>query len=289
MERYRSIIPNFASFLDTFEQPQPQDIRINTILSSREEVLDTYSDVLTPRDFDERFFIFDGEPGKTVAHWRGAYYVQEATSGLPPLVLEPEPGERVLDMCAAPGSKTSQMAAMMENTGELVANDVSGNRLRGLLSNTYRTGCVNTTVTERDGRTIPEDQQFDKVLVDAPCTGEGNARDQDELRDGVDPAKARDLAGLQRGLLKKALRLCKPDGEIVYSTCTFAPEENEMVVDAVLDEASLVPIDMPCDHTEGITAWQGTELASRLTRTKRVYPHQLDAGGIFIARLTPGD
>lgn len=287
MERYKDIIDEFDAFVEALEQPQPQDIRINTIQSSVQEVRDRYGDLLIDRDVDDRFFIFDGEPGKTVGHWRGAYYVQEATSGLPPLVLQPDNGERVLDMCAAPGSKTSQMAAMMNNTGEIVANDVSGKRTRGLLSNLYRTGCVNTTVTERDGRNIPEDTQFDKILVDAPCTGEGNAREQEQLRDGVDPADARDLAGLQADLLEKALRLCKPDGEIVYSTCTFAPEENEMVVDTVLEDASLLPIDMPCPASDGITAWQGTELSSSLQRTKRVYPHQLDAGGIFIARLTP--
>ncbi|MFP4654571.1 MAG: SAM-dependent methyltransferase [Methanohalobium sp.] len=172
-------------------------------------------------------------------HWLGKYHVQEYVSGIPPLALNPEPGEKVVDMCAAPGSKTTQISTLMDNIGEILANDIQRNRIRSLLSNISRLGCVNVQVFERDGRNLPEEPKFDKVLVDAPCSAEGNARKNSDLINGADIDVITKLSKLQENLLEKAFRLWKNGGTIVYSTCTFAPEENEIVVSKFLDYGKL--------------------------------------------------
>jgi len=286
MDRYEDVIPNFDEFLDVLEQPQPNDVRVNTLKSSVEKVkqlLEEEGIDYARRDEHKQFFSLDSAPGKSYPHWRGDYYVQEFSSAIPPMVLDPQPGERVLDMCAAPGSKTTQMAAMMNNNGVIQANDVRMQRTRSLLANIYRTGAVNVEVTECDGRQLPEDETFDKVLVDVPCSGEGNAREKPELREGADPERINSLATLQKQLLEKAFRLCREGGTVVYSTCTFAPEENELVVREFLDEAELVKPELGVEHSRGVTRWKGEELDDRLANCVRIYPHQLDSGGMFVA------
>ncbi|MDY6770869.1 MAG: RsmB/NOP family class I SAM-dependent RNA methyltransferase [Candidatus Nanohaloarchaea archaeon] len=290
MERYRSIIPEFEAFQQAVSEPQPRDVRVNTITSSVAEVVELLEeeDLTFERlDWNDRFLRFphDARPGKTFPHWLGYYYVQESVSGVPPLALDPQPGESVLDLCAAPGSKTTQVAALMDNRGEILANDVRQGRIRGLLANIYQQGVVNAQVVQHDGRQLPEDRRFDRVLVDVPCSAEGNVRTEDGLEDGADEDTRNGVVPLQEQLLDKALRLCRDDGVVVYSTCTFAPEENEAIVDGVLDRASVEPLAFDFPHADGVTSWQGQEFAPELANCVRVYPHHLDSGGIFVAKL----
>ena len=178
-------------------------------------------------------------------------------------------------------------ADLMEDTGCLVAADVSEGRIRGLLGNSYRLGHTNIMVVAGDGREFPEEARFDRVLVDAPCTGEGTLR----RRGGDPPNQSRSFLGYvtsaQEALLRKAIRLTRPGGTVLYVTCTFAPEENEAVVDAVLrdEPVTLEPLELPVPHAPGLTAFEGRSFHPDLEGAARIYPHHLDSGGLFLARL----
>jgi len=168
-----------------------------------------------------------------------------------------------------------------------VAADVSENRIRGLLGNVHRLAHPNVLVVAGDGRDFPEEAPFDRVLVDAPCSGEGTLR----RRSGRPPNQSRRFLGYasktQDALLRKAIRVTRPGGTILYVTCTFAPEENEAVVSRVLADApvELEPLALPVPHAPGLTGFEGQRFDPRLEGAARIYPHHLDSGGLFLARL----
>lgn len=293
MERYREIIPDFDAFMATLEKPQPVTIRVNRLKATPEKV----AEALKKRGFDikptalsEWILQVEGEGSvaKTLEHWLGWFYIQEASATTAVMALEPHPEECILDLCASPGGKTTQMAELMNNTGLIVANDTTPKRLRALLANLSRLGVVNTIVTQWDGRNYPDlGIVFDKALVDAPCSSEGKAREEPELRQGADINFVRSISGTQKGLLRRALELVKPGGIVVYATCTFAPEENEAVVAYALQKVpcELLPIDLPIPHSPGLTEWQGRVFGEEMKKCVRIYPHHIDSGGMFLAKL----
>ncbi len=190
MERYRTIIPEWEEFLAALERPLPTVIRTNTLRiepATLKRRLEAKGFRLRPLPWDETCFVAEGKIpiGNTLEHWLGYYYVQEATQLLPAKALGPRPGERVLDLCAAPGGKTTQIAQYMEDQGLLVANDSSAKRIQALLANVYRLGIKCVVVTECLGEKFPKVVEFDRVLVDAPCSGEGVARRFPHLRRGA--------------------------------------------------------------------------------------------------------
>ena len=288
MERYREIVEDWKAFISRKGEEPANSVRRNPLKETGE-----FEESLA-EDFDfERsswnsnvYRLNTESPGKSVLHWLGEYYVQEESAALPVEALSPQPGERVLDMCAAPGGKTTQIAAKLDNRGEVVANDSSGRRLKSLHSNVYRTGSACVKVTNYDGRRIPEDEKFDKILVDAPCSGEA-----DHLRRGeaaADKQEREGLAELQKQLLVKAASLVKDDGRIVYSTCTFAPEENEEVVLHALEETelSLEKFSTEAEHVKGVKEFQDKSYGEKMRKTVRVYPHHMNSGGIYVAVLS---
>ncbi len=288
MKKYKDIIPEFEDFEKVIRTEPPFDIRVNQIKSNEKEIKNFLKEKnfeFNQRKWNKKIFKLKSNPSKTITHWLGKFYIQEASSTIPPMALNPSSGEKILDMCAAPGSKTTQISAMMKNEGQIVANDVKTNRLRGLLSNLYRLGCLNIQVMKRDGRNLPEKEKFDKILVDVPCSSEGNVRTQEDLLSGAPPSKFEKLLPLQEGLLNKARKMCKDGGEIVYSTCTFNPKENEMIVSKFLDKLKLTDLNFDFEHSNGITKWKGNNLSNELKKCLRVYPHQIDSGGIFIAKF----
>ncbi|MGC9529399.1 MAG: NOL1/NOP2/sun family putative RNA methylase [Candidatus Bipolaricaulaceae bacterium] len=291
MRRYRKAIGEWEEFQAALARPLPTVIRTNTLRVTPEELrarLAAQGLGPTPLPWDPTAFrVTAGGAGNTLEHWLGHYYVQEASQALPARALDPRPGETVLDMCAAPGGKATQVAQMMENRGTLVANDPVSKRLRALLANLYRLGVLCALVTQRRGEQFPGEGTFDRVLVDAPCSGEGTARKHPHLRAGAPPARIRQLAALQRRLLVRALRLVRPGGRVVYATCTLAPEENEEVVDYVLDRglAELVPWSPAAPHASGLTEFAGRRYARDLGQAVRIYFHHLDSEGGFIAVL----
>ena len=238
-------------------------------------------------------------PGAPAAHhwgyFAGLFQIQEEAARLPVTWLDPQPGERILDLCAAPGNKTAQIALAMRNTGTVVANELQTGRLSAMRQLIRRLGLVNVVTLRGAGESLPlHTGPFDRVLVDAPCSGEGTWRRhpprQEVGRRGI-PAEAREqLVRRQLRLLERALRVCRPGGRVVYATCTFAPEENEGVINALLQRAEgAVEIEPPPPGgprtSPGITAWDGESYDARVAHCRRIWPGQTETGGFFVAVL----
>ncbi len=284
---YRDFIPDYELLLETLAREKLSFVRINTLRATLEDVRATLPEScsLSPTSL-ECFYRFEGEdPGKTLAHYLGYYYVQELSAGAVVPVLGPREGELVLDLCAAPGGKTTQISQEMRNTGTLVANDKPHKRLKALHANVYRMGCLNTIVTRWDGTRFPLDwypEGFDRVLVDAPCTGESNHK---TLSPSVRASVA--ISQLQYGLLARAVRLTRPGGVIVYSTCTFSPIENEGVVSRILEHypVALERVRVPLPSHPGVEEWSSWKYNPEVKKCARLYNHETGSGGMFIARL----
>jgi NOL1/NOP2/sun family putative RNA methylase len=223
----------------------------------------------------------------TLEHWLGLVYVQQASTGVAAPALNPRRDERILDLCAAPGGKTTHIAELMEGRGALVASEINEGRIRGLLGNVYRLGHPNVLVVSGDGRAFPEEARFHRVLVDAPCSGEGTLRRRGGTPPNQSPSFVRYVTAAQEALLRKAIHVTRPGGIVLYVTCTFAPEENEAVVSKVLQDepVELEPLDLPVSHAPGLTRFGELRFDARLEGAARVYPHHLDSGGLFLARL----
>jgi NOL1/NOP2/sun family putative RNA methylase len=230
-------------------------------------------------------------PGQNWWYCAGLAHAQEAISQVPARLMDLRPGQRVLDLCAAPGGKTAQIAFALGNRGTLIANDISSDRIKALQGNLDRLGIVNVSTTRTDGANWPAaGGTFDRILVDAPCSSEGTIRRNPSMLGRLDPESPARLAPRQRALLRKAVQRLAPGGRILYSTCTLAPEENEVVVADVLAEfgglVRLVPAILAgLVAGQGITEWQGRSLPVELGRCLRIWPHHNDSGGFFIAVL----
>jgi len=252
--------------------------RINTLKISEEEFweLSTIEAERTPIPLA---YTTKERVGKTLEYALGYLHPQSLSSMLPPYALAPKPHSRVLDISAAPGSKTTQMAAMMNNTGEIVANDVKVERLSALVANIERLGVLNTVVWRKDGRKLGVDGYFDYALVDVPCSSLGS---DVKAHQRFTRRRERDFARVQRALLRSAYRALKEGGVLVYSTCTLTVWENEQVVASFLEEsgAELLPIELPFHvrHERGLREY-GMEKAWR------IYPWHLGSEGFFMAKL----
>lgn len=289
LERYREIIPEFERFLAVQSLPLPVSARINTLKIDRSSLQGRLERQNIGYDsfgwYPLGLKIDLEKPGKLLEYLLGYIHIQEEVSMVPPLVLDPKPGEEVLDLCAAPGGKTAQISQAMENRGLVFANEPSLARIAPLRSNCERLGAVNVAITRYDGRKFPE-HLFHRVLVDAPCSSEGRTRRDPDLLSRCSRKRSLDIQVLQIGLLRRAVRITRPGGVIVYSTCTYAPEENELVVQKVLDEARLEQFSLPgLKGCPGITEWEGEELDEDLKHCARYYPHINDTGGFFVAKL----
>jgi NOL1/NOP2/sun family putative RNA methylase len=293
LERYRDVIPDWQRFLETANRPEPTVFRVRTGRISEAGLLDRLGrQGFSVRPLDGMPSFFQVEEGPfaitlSLEHWHGLMYVQQASTGVAAPALGARPGERVLDLCSAPGGKTTHLAEMMEDRGCLVACEIDERRIRGLLGNVYRLGHPNILVIQGDGRNFPEGGLFDRVLVDAPCSGEGTLRRRAGEPPNQSPSFLGYVTSAQRALLEKAVRLTRPGGTILYVTCTFAPEENEAVVSEVLSACpvELVPLDLPVPHAPGLTSFGDLRFDPRLVGAARIYPHHLDSGGLFLAKL----
>jgi 16S rRNA C967 or C1407 C5-methylase (RsmB/RsmF family) len=231
-------------------------------------------------------------PGSSLAFIGGLVHVQEEASLLPVALLDPQPGERVADLCAAPGGKTAQIALAMDNRGTLLANDRDWRRMTTMGRNLERMGVANVVVTIWDAANMPESTgPFDRVLADVPCSCEGTSRKAPGVLGRATGVDRERLAAAQSAILAKAVRLARPGGRIVYSTCTYAPEENELVVAGALEAGGVrvVPVGEIAPAgvrlSPGLTAWQGRRLPAELEGTGRLWPHVQDTGGFYVAVL----
>jgi len=304
LERLREILPaaRLEEALESFEETPPVALRVNTLRTSPAELRERLRSAgleLEPVPWYAAAFVLrrgDLRELQATDAWRGGeVYVQGLASMTAALALAPRPGERVLDLTAAPGGKTCQIACLMEGRGEILANDRSRKRFFRLRANLEQQGVEMARLSRRRGetfgRTHPE--AFDRVLLDAPCSGEARARagDPDSLSDWK-PKKIKRLAGEQQGLIISAVRGLRPGGVLVYSTCTFAPEENEAVVHRALrrfaGELALEEIDLDLpERSPGLLGWRGRDFDPSLSCALRILPGP-DVQGFFLARLRKG-
>ena len=237
------------------------------------------------------FRIISGEDvvSKTLEFILGKYYIQSLSSMIPALVLNPSSNDAVLDLCAAPGSKTTQLAELMSNRGTLIANEISVDRLKSLVFNVDKMSLVNVGILHGKGELLSMqfENRFDKILVDAPCSALGIVQKKGEVSNWWDQRKAEAMSDLQLRLLIAAIKMCKVGGEIVYSTCTLTLEENEMVINKVLKKypVELEEIELPVKSNEGRTKYGNETLNSELKKCRRIFPWEIESEGFFVAKM----
>lgn len=239
--------------------------------------------------------LYPGELGRTLEHMLGYYYIQDISSMLPVIVLQPSPKETILDLAAAPGSKSTQIASEMENTGTLITNDLSIGRIKILSANLEKCGVKNTIITRESGAVLckkleRQGMKFDKILLDAPCSGEGTIIENPKTLKMWSMNTVKRLSGLQKKLIKSAIKILKEGGEIVYSTCTHSPEENEEVIDYIIRnnlnlKTEKISLPQEFKSREGVTEWKDKEYDAEVKNCCRIYPHDNNTGGFFIAKL----
>ncbi|PLW80139.1 tRNA methyltransferase [Candidatus Woesearchaeota archaeon] len=301
-QRYKGLCRNeedYEEFMKYSLSFLRRSIRINTLKADIESVKKSLSEkgwILTQIPWCKEGFWIDNKTGRrdignTEEHMLGYIYVQEAVSMIPPIVLNPHPGETILDMCASPGSKTSQIAMYMKNQGILLANDYKGMRVRPLGINMQRIGATNILITLMDGARF-RDLEFDRILVDAPCSGSGTIRKSLKTLRMWNERSIRRIAGQQKTLLENAYKLLKPGGTIVYSTCTLEPEENEGVVNYLLNKYSdmeCVPFEIDMKLGEPILEWNDEKFNPQVKNVLRIWPQDNDTEGFFVAKLVKKD
>lgn len=231
--------------------------------------------------------------GSTLEIAFGFYYMQSLTSMLPPHFLNPSAKDSVLDLCSAPGSKTTQLAEMMENKGVLVVNELAMDRIKALVFNLDKMNFLNYGVVNLKGEILSKyyDSYFDKILVDAPCSGLGIIQKKNEVNKWWSIERANHLSEIQTKLLVSAIKMLKVGGELVYSTCTLTPEENELIIDKLLKKypIDVEPIQLPIKHLEGLTEYSGVKLDERLSNAVRIFPWDVDSDGFFLVKLKKKD
>ncbi|MAG37829.1 tRNA methyltransferase [Candidatus Pacearchaeota archaeon] len=302
--RLRKLMPSQSDF-DAFESivhTGPESfIRCNTLKISPSDLLKKLEKKWTvkqpfPKHPEIMLITTDlgpGELGNAVEHILGYYYVQEISSMMSPLALDPQPGDLILDLFASPGSKTTQIAAKMENQGTIIANDLKIGRIKILSSNLERTGVTNTIVTRHDAislcsRLASHNIKFDKVLVDAPCSGEGTLRSSPKTFLMWNPKVIKKFSRQQKKFIAFAFKCLKVGGTLVYSTCTHSPEENESVISFALKNfpVKIESLSLPLKCRPGITKWEKESYSSQTSKSCRIYPHDNNSEGFFLAKFT---
>jgi NOL1/NOP2/sun family putative RNA methylase len=303
VERLKEIIPpkDFDGVFNTFGLDRQKSYRINTIKSDGKDVfkqLEEKQIIIKPLSWMDEGFLIEHELSPEQQEFlsqladKGLIYKQNISSMLIPVILNPQPGERVFDMCAAPGSKTSQMAMMMKNQGKMVAVEAIKDRFYKLKAVLTLLGVKNVETVFCDGRKFRlrlNEELFDKVLIDAPCSSEGRFNINNKKSLGYwSLRKIKEMVQKQRGILLNGTRLLKKGGTLVYSTCTFSPEENEAIVTWVLkknDVIRLVPVDVPKIKTyPPLLQWQGKSFSPNVAKCVRILPTEM-TDGFFIAKF----
>lgn len=287
-EKMRELLgeDEYGAFIRTYEEPAWAGVRVNTLKISKEAFA-----ALSPFELDPipwcgtGYYVPDGSrPGKHPYYHAGLYYIQEPSAMAPVECLEVLPGDKVLDLCAAPGGKSTQIAAKLEGRGLLVSNDLHPDRTKALAKNLelygVRNGIVLNESPERIAAAFPG--FFDKILIDAPCSGEGMFRKDEAMTKQWTAETPDKYADMQRAILRAAALALAPGGRMVYSTCTFSPEENEEMIAAFAAEHpafSVVPVGGTGAFAPGLAGLPGTA---------RLWPHKVRGEGHFVAVLRRG-
>ncbi len=284
------LLEDYPAYANSLEEPAAAGLRVNTLKTTRPKLENLLGTPLQPVPWCKEGFYDNGIPfslSKSPLYHAGLYYLQEPSAMCPAAVLNPQPGERVLDLCAAPGGKTTQLAAAMEGKGFLLANDPSHGRCKGLLKNLNLFGVTNSLVTCEEPHRLANvfPAFFNKILVDAPCSGEGMFRKEPAVaKDWTSPENSR-FPALQQEILCKACDVLAPGGRMVYSTCTFNRYENEHIIQQVLLKHQDIFI-LPLNHESlGIDHALPLPGDEDVAGCGRIWPHKQRGEGHFIALL----
>ncbi len=300
----------YPAFLRSYEEKKVQALRVNALKGTCEEFLKKvpFAD-LSAVAWEKNGFYYNNEdgdfaPGKHPLHEAGVYYIQEPSAMAPAVYLEARPGERVLDLCAAPGGKTTQIASDMKNEGILVCNEIHPARAKILSENVERMGIRNALVTNETPQRLAEvfGEYFDRILVDAPCSGEGMFRKNEGACGEWSPGNVQLCADRQDEILDCADGMLRPGGRLVYATCTFAPAENEGSIARFLERHSdyqIVAVPKYEGMSGGVPSWayygangrigsvlpEDNDGIEALKHTIRLFPHQVKGEGHYLAVL----
>lgn len=295
-EMQRLLGDEYEAYLACYEKPRYYGLRVNTKKISVEEFVRICPFEIRPVPWIENGFYYDGEkvsPAKHPYYYAGLYYLQEPSAMTPANRLPIEPGDRVLDLCAAPGGKATELGARLGGKGLLAANDISSSRAKGLLKNVELFGIGNVMVlSEEPGKLagyFPE--YFDKILIDAPCSGEGMFRKDRKMIKAWEEHGPEFFSKLQKNIVLQAAKMLRPGGYLLYSTCTFNGLENEGTVGYLLEECPEFTIE-EIQGYEGFSCGRPEEFPDRripdMEKTVRIFPHRMQGEGHFIALLKKG-
>lgn len=292
MEHMKRILgPEYEDYLKSYEKPKFMGLRVNTSKLSVEEFerIQPFTSLKrVPWIPNGYYYTEEDAPTRHPYYYAGLYYIQEPSAMTPASVLPVEKGERVLDLCAAPGGKATELAARLSHTGLLVANDASASRTKALLKNLEVFGMPNILITSEMGDRLDRyfHEFFDKILIDAPCSGEGMFRKQAHMIPAWEKQGPEVFARMQREILDQAAALLRPGGMMLYSTCTFSELENEGSMDSFLKmhlEFHLADIPWYDGFCPGRPELVGS--AFPLEKCVRLFPHKIDGEGHFLALL----
>ncbi len=290
MRMRRFLGAEFGAFETAMRGERTNSLRVNSLKLEPDEIGNILPASLSPIPWcDAGFYVsHESRVGSSLAHALGLIYVQEASAMAVALALAPQAGDRVLDLCAAPGGKTTHLSQLMGGDGLLVANEINASRARILEENLERLGCPGVVTNEDPARLAQVwPAYFDRILVDAPCSGEGMFRKNPDAAREWRPELVLTCARRQTQILDAAAIMIKPGGTLVYSTCTFAPEENEAAVEGFLESHPEFELLEIAGFSPGRPDWIDgpRDRSGELSRTARLWPHLLRGEGHFIAKL----
>ncbi|MFW9820610.1 MAG: RsmB/NOP family class I SAM-dependent RNA methyltransferase [Candidatus Thorarchaeota archaeon] len=296
VDRYIQILglEQTIRYLEANELPLTPSIRTNTLKitpSNLKKKLEKKGFELEPIEWVSYSYNVLKAPynlGSTHEFLQGYYYLQNVASMLPAIVLNPKSSDTVVDMCAAPGSKASHLAQLMNNKGKLILIDKYKNRIPALEVNLRRLGIINSLVLNFNSINLPKLKiKADKILLDAPCTGEGLIRQDRNRKRSKKVSDIEKMSSIQKKLLQAGLKSLKPSGKLLYSTCSIGPEENEMVINDILKREKIYSIlEMNESYgVEGLTNVYGKSLCEDLKHSQRLYPHIHDTIGFFLCLI----
>lgn len=280
----------YEAFLESYENPRTFGLRVNTdkITCEAFEQIVPFPVQRIPWIPNGYFYSEEVRPSRCPLYQAGLYYLQEPSAMTPGAFLPIEPGDLVLDLCAAPGGKATELGSRLHGEGLLLANDISPTRARALLRNLELFGISNVFVTSETPSKLLERFPgfFDKIMLDAPCSGEGMFRKEEALARDWTPEKSHQLSEIQRELILQAADMLRPGGLLLYSTCTFAPEEDEGTISFLLEnreDMELLPLMQYPGFSSGNPAWGNGDPS--LTKALRMFPHHLNGEGHFLCLL----
>lgn len=276
----------YGVFLESYDQERTYGLRYNPLKTGRDHFLEIMPFALRNVAWAEEGFYYNAaeQPGRHAMHEAGTFYIQEPSAMAVVSILNPKPGERILDLCAAPGGKSTQIAGRMQGQGLLVSNEIISSRAKILSQNIERLGVANCVVCREEPQRLAQvfPAFFDRVLVDAPCSGEGMFRKDDTAIAEWSPENVTMCAARQSDIMEHAAEMVCPGGVLVYSTCTFSVQENENVIaDFIKAHPEYAVEDAGTDTSTGIVT--GPD------KTLRLWPHHIEGEGHFIARLRRSD